>query len=74
MAFEKKVLELAESVGIENAYFAYGSLFIPFSSVSLPGMTEIKRFISGYAENFYGRTQVSIGDEEISVDFLPLEI
>lgn len=38
MAFEKRVLELAESVGIANAYFAYGSLFIPFDSVSLPAM------------------------------------
>lgn len=70
MSFEKRVLELAESVGISDAYFAYGSMFIPFTSVSLPSMHEIKKFMRGYAENFNGRVQVSIGDEEFAVDFV----
>lgn len=70
MAFEKKVLALAESVGINDAYFAYGSLFIPLSSISLPGMQEIKRFVSGYSEQFNGRAQVSLCSDEIAVDFV----
>ena len=70
MAFEKKVLALAESVGINDAYFAYGSLFIPFASISLPGMQEIKRFVRDYSEQFNGRAQVTLGAEEISVDFV----
>lgn len=70
MAFEKRVLELAESVGISNAYFAYGSLFIPFSSISLPAMSELKKFIALYPEYFRGKPRVTLGAEEIAIDFV----
>lgn len=70
MSFEKRILEMAESVGINDAYFAYGSLFIPFSNISLPGMQEIKKFLCEYSLNFCGKAQVTIGDEEIVVDFV----
>lgn len=71
MSFEKRVLELARSVGISNAYFAYGSLFIPFSSISLPAMPELKRFIALYPEDFRGKPRVTLGAEEIAIDFVP---
>lgn len=70
MSFEKRVLELAESVGISNAYFAWGSMFIPFESVSLPAMTELKRFLALYPEDFRGKPRVTLGAEEIAIDFV----
>lgn len=70
MAFEKKVLELAESVGIVDAYFAWGSLFIPYSNISLPGMSELKKFLALYSETFRGKPLVTLGDEEIAIDFV----
>ena len=69
MAFEKRVLELAESVGINDAYFAYGSLFIPFSNTSLPAMSELKKFLAQYTQTFRGKTLVTLGDEEVVVAF-----
>ena len=69
MAFESKVLKLAESVGIDGAYFTYSSLFIPFSSVSLPGMLELKKFLALYSEIFPGKPMVTLGDEVFRVDF-----
>jgi len=70
MAFEKRVLGLAESVGINDAYFAYGSLFIPFSSISLPSMSELKNFLALYPETFPGKPRVTLGAEEIAIDFV----
>lgn len=70
MAFEKRILGLAESVGIVDAYFAYGSLFIPISSISLPSMSELKKFFALYTEIFPGKPRVTLGAEEIAVDFI----
>lgn len=70
MAFEKKVLELAEDVGIRGAYFAYGTLFVPFEAVSLPAMSELKNFLALYPETFPGKARVTLGADEVAVDFI----
>lgn len=70
MAFEKCVLQLTEDVGIRDAYFAYGTLFVPFEAVSLPEMTELKKFLALYPENFRGKPLVTLGADEIAIDFV----
>jgi hypothetical protein len=67
MAFEKKVLELAETFGIENSYFAYGTLFV---SPDCATKFAISEFAKAYSEVFFGRAEVTYGKEEIAIDFV----
>lgn len=67
MSFEKKVLELAKSVGIEDSYFAYGTMFVGLEGAS---RDQLAKFVKFYREEFHGRPQVTLGEEEIAIDFV----
>lgn len=70
MSYEKGVLKLAKSVGLRGAYFSCGTMFVSPDTVSLPGMPELKKFLAQYRLAFPGKTLVTIGAEEIAVDFI----
>lgn len=67
MSSEKRVLELAESIGIENAYFSYGTLFAS-PDCAPPNM--LREFVKAYASAFVGSAEVTKGREEIAIDFV----
>lgn len=69
MSFEKRVLELADDVGLRSAYFAYGTMFVPYDTIST-SMQELKNFMALYPETFPGKTRVTLGAEEVAVDFV----
>jgi hypothetical protein len=67
MSFEKKVLELAESIGIEDSYFAYGTMFVSLDGAS---RDQLAKFVKFYRSEFFGRPVVTLGAEEIAIDFV----
>lgn len=67
MGFEKRVLEVAESCGIEDAYFYEGTMFF---SPDNCGQSAIITFTNVYQNMFRGEPKFSNVGDEVAVDFV----
>jgi hypothetical protein len=62
MAFEKITLAVAEDCGIENAYFAHGTMWIPCRGTDMDTLLAFQKI--------YPDTIFNIVDGEFAVDFV----
>ncbi len=64
MAFENTILAVCEDAGIDGAYFAYGTLFVPVDQY-LPNLySHLERVFEQYS------VQIHSAGAEIAVDFV----
>lgn len=64
MAFEKTILALCEDAGIQGAYFAYGTLFIPCDQSTDDAYLALEQALGMF------KHQVSNAGDEVAVDFV----
>jgi len=64
MAFEKTMLAVAEDCGLEGAYFAYGTMFVPVEGVTDETLARFK------GELAYNKIQVCTAGDEVAIDFV----
>ena len=62
MAFEKIALSNAQDCGIEGAYFAYGTMWIPMDGTEVGNLVQF--------QTIYPDTQINSAGDEIAVDFV----
>ena len=61
--FENTVLSVATQAGLEGAYFAYGTLWVPSTE------SNNRNFEKFFAE-FKDTVLVTVGQDELAVDFI----
>ena len=62
MGFEKVTLANAEDCGIEGAYFAYGTMWIPMDGAGVENLVKL--------QSIYPDTVINSAGDEIAVDFV----
>ncbi len=67
MGFEKRVLDVADECGIDDAYFCNGTMFFTADLVTV-GMVD--QFRSLIEDSFLTRLQFSDVGDEVAVDFV----
>lgn len=67
MGFEKRVLDIAEQCGIEDAYFYEGTMFFQADNVTV---NSVDLFRSTVTRMFTADVQFSDVGDEVAVDFV----
>lgn len=67
MGFEKRVLDVADECGIEDAYFYNGTMFFTADLVTINTVDQFRKVME---DVFLTRLQFSDVGDEVAVDFV----